>query len=72
MNGTRLNPSLVLPIEAAPAWGEEGAAGVAWVASELGHLAEVLGMEAIRKCPELVRAQGGTGSGKAGFRGAGS
>lgn len=33
------------------AWGEEGAAGVAWVADELGHLAEISGMKATEKVP---------------------
>lgn len=42
---------MLLPIEAALAWGEEGAAGVAWVAGELGHLAEISGMKATEKVP---------------------
>lgn len=46
-HGTRLSPNLVLRLEAALAWGEEGAAEVAWVAGELGHPAEVLGTKAV-------------------------
>lgn len=50
-NGTKLSPNQVLPIEVAQFHGEEGAAGVAWAAGELGCPAEVVGGKATKEVP---------------------